>query len=67
MAGLFPEQKYTDAASISITFMLAPAAMARQILHSPQGPSSVGFSQFTVRAKILATVVFPVPRVPVKR
>lgn len=56
-----------DAASISITFMLAFAAMARQIRHSPQGPSSVGFSQLTVLAKIFATVVLPVPLVPVNR
>ena len=56
-----------EAASISMTFMLAPAAMALQIRHSPQGPSSVGCSQFTVFAKIFATVVLPVPLVPVNR
>jgi len=31
------------------------------------GPSSVGCSQFTVFAKIFATVVLPVPLVPVNR
>ena len=48
-----------EAASISITFMLADAAMARQMRHSPQGPSSPGFSQFTALARIFATVVLP--------
>ena len=32
--------------------------------HFPQGLPSTGCSQFTAFAKIFATVVFPVPRVP---
>lgn len=55
-----------DAASISITFIEDPSAMERHMAHSPQGPFSPGFSQFTALAKIFATVVFPVPRVPQK-
>ena len=37
---------------------------AGQTLH---GLPSTGFWQFTARARILAQVVFPVPRVPVNR
>jgi hypothetical protein len=53
-----------EAASISITFVEAPALMALQDSHSLQGFPSTGCSQFTTFAKILATVVFPVPLVP---
>jgi hypothetical protein len=56
-----------EAASISITFMDEPAAIALQEAHSPQGLPSTGCSQFTAFAKIFATVVFPVPRVPQNR
>ena len=57
-----------DAASISMTFMEFPAAIAAHDAQEPQGlPSSNGCSQLTAAAKILATVVLPVPRVPVNR
>ena len=44
-----------------------PDAMLRQLSHSPQGLPSTGCSQLTAFAKILAIVVFPVPRVPQNR
>ena len=53
-----------EAASISITFMELPAAIALQEGQFPQGLPSAGCSQFTAFAKILAMVVFPVPLVP---
>ena len=54
-------------ASISITFMELPAAMALQEAHWPQGLPPAGFSQLTALAKILAMVVLPVPLVPQNR
>ena len=56
-----------DAASISMTFMERPSAIALQVGHSPHGLPSTGCSQLTAFAKIFATVVLPVPRVPQKR
>ena len=56
-----------DAASISITFIDEPLAIARHTLHSPQGLPSTGVSQLTALATILATDVFPVPLVPQNR
>ena len=41
--------------------------MPRQEGQALQGLPSTGCSQFTARARILAQVVLPVPRVPVKR
>ena len=41
--------------------------MPRQASHWLQGLPSTGCSQLTARARILAQVVLPVPRVPVKR
>ena len=55
------------AASISTTFIEAPAAIALQVAHSLQGLPFCGFSQLIARARILATEVFPVPRVPQNR
>ena len=52
---------------ISITFMLAPAAMERQLRHSPQGEPSTGFSQLTAFANILAMVVFAGPSCPAEQ
>ena len=51
-------------ASISITFMDAPAAIALQLSHSLQGLPSTGCSQLTALAISLAIVVLPVPLVP---
>jgi hypothetical protein len=45
----------------------AAASMPRQEGHSPQGLPFTGCSQLTALARILAQVVLPVPRVPVKR
>ena len=56
-----------DAASISTTFNEVPAAICLQLGHSPQGLPSTGCSQFTALARIFATVVLPVPRVPQNR
>ena len=56
-----------EAASISITFIEVPSAIALQLLHSPHGLPSTGCSQFTAFATILAPVVLPVPLVPQKR
>ena len=53
-----------DAASISITFMLLPSAIALQDAHSPQGLPSTGCSQLTLFAKSFAILVLPVPLVP---
>ena len=55
------------AASISTTSIMLPASMPRQAAHSPQGLPSTGCSQLTARARSLAQVVLPVPRVPTKR
>ena len=41
--------------------------MPTQEGHWQQGSPSIGCSQLTALAKILAQVVLPVPRVPVKR
>ena len=41
--------------------------MPWQAGHTPQGSPSWGSWQLTALARILAQVVFPVPRVPVKR
>jgi len=41
--------------------------MDLQLAHVPHGLPSAGCSQFTALAKILAIVVFPVPRVPQNR
>ena len=50
-----------DSASISITFMELPAAIALQAGHSPHGLPSTGCSQLTAFANIFAMVVLPVP------
>ncbi len=55
------------AASISITSSREPSSSPRHISHSPQGSPSTGRRQLTARARILAQVVLPVPREPVKR
>ena len=44
-----------------------PLSMPWQAGQRPQGSPSAGCSQFTALARILAQVVLPVPRVPVKR
>ena len=53
-------------AAVAVAFRF-PAAIARHVAHSPQGLPSTGFSQLTAFARILAMVVFPVPRVPQNR
>ena len=55
-----------DAASIS-TISSDPSASARHVAHLPQGEPFTGCSQLIARAKMRATLVFPVPRGPVKR
>ena len=44
-----------------------PARIALHVGHSLHGLPSTGCSQLTERARILAIVVFPVPRVPQNR
>ena len=56
-----------DAASISITSSEVPAVIARQDSHSPQGCVVGPLTQFSERARIFATDVFPVPREPTNR
>ena len=56
-----------EAASISLTSRADSSRMDRQAAHRLQGEPFWGFSQHTARARILAQVVLPVPRVPVKR
>ena len=56
-----------EAASSSSTSRMEPLSMPRQDGHWLQGLPSTGCSQFTARARILAQVVLPVPRVPVNR
>ena len=53
-----------DAASISITFMELPVAIALQLSHSLQGLPFIGCSQLTAFANIFAILVLPVPLVP---
>jgi hypothetical protein len=58
-----------EAASISMTSMSSPRAIAWHELHLPQG-SLVGFfalSQLRHLARMRAVEVLPVPRVPQKR
>ena len=55
------------AASISTTSVRLPSSMPVQKRQALQGLPSCGFSQFTALARILAQVVFPVPRVPMNR
>ena len=56
-----------DAASISNTSIERPLSISRHISHSPQGEPSLRSRQLTAFARILAQVVLPVPREPVKR
>ena len=56
-----------EAASSSSTSRKLPFSMPRQEGQAQQGLPSTGCSQFTALARILAQVVLPVPRVPVKR
>jgi hypothetical protein len=43
---------------------MEPSVIPRQVAHSLQGSAMGAFSQLTAFAKILAAVVFPVPRGP---
>ena len=56
-----------EAASSSSTSKIEPFSIPRQAGQALQGLPSTGCSQFTARARILAQVVLPVPRVPVNR
>ena len=56
-----------DAASTSIKSTNRPSSTEMQELHLSQGFELTPFSQFRHFAKILASVVLPTPRVPVKR
>ena len=56
-----------EAASISITSSEVPAAIVRQDSHSPHGVTVGPWTQFSDRARILATDVLPVPREPTNR
>ena len=44
-----------------------PSAIRRQLSHVPQGSAVGPCSQFSAFARILAVLVFPVPRGPEKR
>src|SRR5205823_4603460 len=55
-----------EAASISITSTAPPAAISMQLAHTPQGWLVGPEMQFRHRARMRATVVFPVPRCPEK-
>ena len=52
------------AASSSTISVVSSFNIARQFLHWLHGSPSIGFSQLTALAKILAIVVFPIPRKP---
>ena len=56
-----------DAASISITSMDVPAAIVVHDSQTPQGSRVGPFTQFSERARILASEVLPVPLEPTKR
>ena len=56
-----------DAASISATSIERPSAIATHSSHVPQGSVVGPFTQFIALASSLASVVLPVPFVPVKR
>src|SRR5699024_12622005 len=53
-----------EAASISITSEIGPSKIPKQALQSLHGSFVGACSQFIVLAKILAALVFPVPRGP---
>src|ERR1700712_2344433 len=57
------------AASISMTSMSSPRAIAVHELHLPQGlgVGASNFSQFSALARMRAIDVLPTPRVPQKR
>jgi len=55
-----------DAPSISITSIFVPSFILKQFLHLLQGFDVIPSSQFKPFAKILATVVLPVPFGPEK-
>ena len=56
-----------DAASISIRSIYWPIGILVQAEHSPHGLLLILVSQFRHLARILAMLVLPTPRVPVKR
>jgi hypothetical protein len=56
-----------DAASISITSRDVPAAIVRHDSHWPHGVTVGPLTQFSERARIFASDVFPVPLEPTNR
>ncbi len=56
-----------EAASISITSSEVPREIETHDSHSPQGVSVGPFTQLSERARIFASDVLPVPRLPTKR
>ena len=56
-----------DAASTSMRSTLRPSLISRQLAQTPQGKADTPSSQLRHRAKILAMVVLPTPRVPVNK
>src|ERR1017187_542139 len=55
-----------EAASISMTSTVPPEVISLQLAHSPHGVAVGPWMQFRQRARMRATVVFPVPRWPEK-
>ena len=55
-----------EAASISITSIDVPAAIALHESQTPQGSGAGPFTQFNALARMRAAVVFPTPRAPEK-
>jgi len=56
-----------DAASISTTSITEPSEIRMQASHSLHGSSAGPCTQLTALAKILAALVFPVPRGPLNK
>ena len=56
-----------DAASTSMRSTNRPSSMAVHAEHTPQGSATIPVSQFSAFASRRATVVLPMPRVPVNR
>ena len=67
MIGLTSSTLLCDAASSSVTSSEWPAAISRQLTHSPHGSTPFGDWQFSALANMRERVVFPMPREPMNR
>ena len=67
MMGFTSSTLLCEAASSSVTSIERPAAISRQLSHSPHGSTPFGLVQLSAFAKMRESVVLPMPRGPMKR